>query len=361
VTFDVGIETEFRTLLNQEKTQRSQSANLLFNYVTLGVPLAKDKKGLTKWGLAFGLRPYTRINYNLYQEERLPGLDSTRSFYGGSGGSYRAFISTGFRIGPLSIGINGGYLFGQQDISNRRTWINDTIFYFNSNHQTYTSFQKFTFDGGFQFRQKLGKNLVAKIGANAYLGGTMDAKQDVYAETFIYDASSGTDSVDVVYRESNIPTDITLPGGFTAGLIIENESKWLVGAEYEQMNWDDFRLSGQKDQVATSGILRVGGQFIPSVTDNKRYFRRITYRAGFYTGKDYVVVNDIQLPIWGVTAGIGLPVRRWNAYSNQFTNLNLSFEYGSRGNSQVPLKENLFRINAGFSLSDIWFIKRKYN
>jgi hypothetical protein len=361
VTFDVGIETEFRSLLNESRTQRSQSANMLVNYVAVGIPLAKDKKGSTNWGLAFGLRPYTRVNYNLFENGRLPNIDSVRNFYEGSGGLYRAFLSTGYRIGNFSVGINAGFLFGQQDIASRRTWVNDTTFYMSSNHVTNTSYQKFAFDGGFQYKQKLGKKLIARIGATGFMGNTINAKQDVLRETFIFDVDGGLDSVDVVYRENNLPSEITMPAGYTAGLIIEEENKWLLGVEYENIYWDDFKINGLKGPVANSHQWRFGGQFIPSVTDAKRYLRRVTYRAGFFTGKDYVVVNGVQLPVWGITAGVGLPVRRWNVYSNQFTNINLSFEYGSRGNDQVPLKENLFRVNAGLSLSDIWFIKRKYN
>ena len=47
VTFDVGVEMESRSLLNPSKTLKSQSGYLLFNYVAIGLPLAKDKKGLT--------------------------------------------------------------------------------------------------------------------------------------------------------------------------------------------------------------------------------------------------------------------------------------------------------------------------
>ena len=45
---------------------------------------------------------------------------------------------------------------------------------------------------------------------------------------------------------------------------------------------------------------------------------------------------------------------------NQATFINLAIEYVKRGNNDNQLKENLFRFSLGFSLSDIWFIKRKY-
>ena len=59
--------------------------------------------------------------------------------------------------------------------------------------------------------------------------------------------------------------------------------------------------------------------------------------------------------------GFGLPVRRYNQYSNQYTTLNLALEYSNRGNDNSALRENAFRVSLGFSLSDVWFIKRRYN
>jgi hypothetical protein len=63
----------------------------------------------------------------------------------------------------------------------------------------------------------------------------------------------------------------------------------------------------------------------------------------------------------GVTLGMGLPLRNFSRQSQyQATVINLAFEFVKRGNNDNLLKENLFRVSAGFSLSDLWFIRRKY-
>ena len=107
-------------------------------------------------------------------------------------------------------------------------------------------------------------------------------------------------------------------------------------------------------------MFRMGAQWTPDLT-TKKYLNRITYRLGFYTGKEYVKVNGEQLPIWAGTVGFGFPVRRWNNYSNQFTVINTSLEYGKRGNNNMPVTENFFRLNVGLCLSDLWFNKRKFD
>lgn len=361
VTFDVGMEMELRTLLNPDKSQRSQSTNLLFNYVAIGVPLAKDKKGRTKWGLAFGLRPYTRVNYKILDEGRVPGVDSSNTIYEGSGGGYRAYAGTGYRIGGLSLGINAGFLFGQQDINTQRTLVSDTVFYFNSMQETRTSYNRFGVDGGLQYRIKFGKTTSATIGANGFLGNTVNATQDRLRQTFLYNSSGAIDSIDVVERSTQNKGTVQLPAGYTAGLVFEKENKWLLGAEYEAVNWSEFTYYGITQTLANANMLRVGGHFIPNSVDAKSYFSRVTYRGGFYTGKDMVVVNGTQLPVWGVTLGFGLPIRRYNIYSNQYTSINTSLEFGRRGNAQVPITENFIKFNVGLSLSDLWFIKRRYD
>jgi hypothetical protein len=58
---------------------------------------------------------------------------------------------------------------------------------------------------------------------------------------------------------------------------------------------------------------------------------------------------------------MGLPIAISRQAPNQLTVVNIAFEYMKRGNNDNLLKENAFRLSLGFSLSDFWFIKRKYD
>jgi hypothetical protein len=58
---------------------------------------------------------------------------------------------------------------------------------------------------------------------------------------------------------------------------------------------------------------------------------------------------------------MGLPLRNYNRQNEQYTLINLAFEFIKRGGNDNVLKENLFRLSAGFSLSDLWFTKRRYD
>jgi hypothetical protein len=361
VTLDFGMEGEGRTIRNADKSDSYRSGNLIYNYLALGVPLKKNKKGFSTWGMALGLRPISRMNYKIQDYDRLPGIDSVGTLYEGSGGANRAFLGTGFRFGGFSAGFNAGFTFGQFTVSSRRSFVNDTVYYFQSNYLTNTSYNSFSMDGGLSYQTFVGRRYQARIGASGFLGGSVNAYRDVVKHTYVLNASGGTDTVDIVERQTNQPGTMELPWGYTAGIVFQNPDKWLIGIDYETANWSSYSSYGQKDQLGNLAIIRVGGQIIPNITEARNFFRRVSYRAGFYFGNDYVKTADGQLPIWGVTLGMGFPIRRWNLYSNQFTNVNTSFEFARRGNDKSPISEQLFRINVGLSLSDIWFIKRKYD
>jgi hypothetical protein len=95
-------------------------------------------------------------------------------------------------------------------------------------------------------------------------------------------------------------------------------------------------------------------------TLRRNYWSNVIYRAGFSIGPDYIKIGN-KLPQFGASFGMSLPIGNYNRLSpGQVTRIHLAFEYGKRGNNSNVLKENLFRASLGFSLSDFWFIKRKY-
>jgi hypothetical protein len=93
----------------------------------------------------------------------------------------------------------------------------------------------------------------------------------------------------------------------------------------------------------------------------KSYFTRVAYRAGIFAGPDYINVRQ-KLPLFGASFGMALPITGENRFNRgQASILNLSLEYIRRGNTDNLVHENMFRVSLGFSLSDIWFTKRRYD
>lgn len=380
---DVGINFDSRTLKDPAFAERFTATNALFSYVQVGVPLKQN------WGLSFGLRPISRISYKIRRRELLidpntsQPIDSAETLFTGSGGSYLASIGTGFSIyrrmkqgkkgefkgkdigeEKLSVGFTAGYLFGEKDYSTKRTLFNDTVAYNQANYETITNFGNLNFSAGIQYRVPLKKNMVLTIGAYGAWGQSVNATQDVLRETFVFDASIGEVRLDSVSDKREIKGKIELPSSVTAGFVLQKyavinkEGGWLVGVDFVKQNWDNYRFYGQFDSVQSKWEIRVGGQINP--IPKRNYFSNISYRFGFFMGPDYIKVGK-KLNQIGGSFGLGLPLATTRQAPNQATVINLAFEYGKRGNNSNILSESLFRVSLGFSLSDFWFIKRKYD
>jgi hypothetical protein len=368
---DVGINIENRTLSEPNKIGKFTASNALFSHVQVGVPLRPN------WGLSFGLRPIARVSYKVVSRERLIdpntglGIDTAQTLNEGDGGAYLASIGTGWRIrlgtySSFSFGVNGGYLFGKKDYSSRRSIFNDSLEYNSGNFQTKTSYGNLYGNAGLQFATRVAKDLYLNVGAYGNWKQNLNARQDIIRETFFFDGNSGNVRIDSVSVKNDVKGTIIYPTNITGGFVLEkevnpseNKGGWLVGVDFSQNKWSEYRFYGQTDPtIQDKWELRVGGQLRPVPKTN--YFSNVAYRAGFFIGEDYIKVQK-KLPLLGFSLGAGLPIRNYNRQSpGQATIINLGLEFIKRGNNDNLLKENLFRVSLGLSFSDFWFVRRKY-
>lgn len=376
VTYDLGISVDKRVLKSASPTATYNSTNFIPSYIQLGVPINRKKK----IGLALGLKPITRISYSIIESGRLPNVDSIETIYEGSGGLNQVFVGIGKKWKNLSFGLNTGYSFGRKEINTRTSLINDTVLYYRGLSGSTTSFGGMFLEGGLQYEAKLGvkENISKKsrdiyllrLGVNGSLKQQLNASQDKNYETFIYDASGGDLKVDSVSIQKNISGKIIYPSTYSAGIMLHKAyaddrrtvDRWMLGAEFTMQNWkDEYSFYNEKDKLINSWILRAGAQITPDVANGKSYWSRVTYRAGFFTGKDYINADGNELKLLGATFGLGFPIRKWRTYDNQFSLINTAIEFGKRGSNVNNITESFFKFSVGLSLSDVWFIKRKYD
>jgi hypothetical protein len=361
-SFNLGFEIDSRTLRSPARANKFTASSAIISYIQLGIPLSRKKQ----IGLNLGLRPLSRINYKIqitekysYPDPSIPA-DSINNLFEGTGGTYEAFAGIGKAFKNFSAGVNVGYFFGTKDYSTRKTFLNDTVQYYKSNYETKTHFGGFLINAGVQYQANLTKKTKLIVGAYGNLRQTFNGRQDIIRETFSYDASGGIYSIDTVEAKKDVAGKIEYPSNIGVGFTLERQDKWLIGADFSTTSWSGYSFFGAKDLVRNSWSIRVGGQFVPAAFNPKGYWNHVSYRAGFNFGPDYIKADGKNLNQLGISLGAGLPVRK-NPYTNQFTYVNLGFEYGKRGNNTNLLRENMFRISVGFTLSDLWFIKKKYN
>ncbi|MGZ5189404.1 MAG: hypothetical protein ACXWCZ_00210 [Flavisolibacter sp.] len=383
VILDVGINFSNRTLIEPNTPNKFTSSDLLFSYLQVGIPLKQN------WGLSFGIRPVSRISYLINQEEVLKNpidpfdtISNTITQFKGSGGSYLPSIGTGYgfnlhtaetndykKTNTISLGVNAGYLFGSRENTILRNFIDTSTSFYSSEHTTNSSFGNIFFNSGLQYQfenlnKKDKKNTIIRFGISGNWKQNLKGAKDSLRQTYVMGGSGETIQIDSVYEQKDISGEIVYPGSLKVGFVvhsndIETGKSWLFGADYTKSKWSEYRFFGQTDAVQDSWQINVGGQFYPRPKTN--YFSRVVYRLGFYTGKDYIKVQN-ELPLFGISYGMGLPIGGFNRLNrNEFSMLNLAFDFVKRGNNDNLLKENMFRVSAGFNLSDLWFIKKKYD
>ena len=361
-TLDIGLEYDGLNLKSKNPQGNFKSNNAIVPYLEFGFPLLRGNKKAQKnkisWGMAFGLKPISKINYKIGSSAF--STDSSLTSYEGSGGVNEAFIGTGMRFHNFSIGFNTGYLFGDKTYDTRLAFNNDSLNYYKTHYGSHTRFGGMFLDAGLQYVARLNKTSALTFGAYGTLGKEYNASKDLLLETYNYNAQ--TEVPQAIDTVSYIPSQkgkVKMPSTFGGGLAFSNEHL-LVGADYETTQWSNYRFFGEKDYVKNSWTAKVGLQYWPATTGSTGYFNFVKYRAGFSFGQDYIDIEN-SLPVYSVSVGGSFPLKlKHSFYDHQYSIMNFTFEYGSRGNNNNNLTESIYKVSLGFSLSDIWFLRQKY-
>lgn len=374
VTYDLGITIDSRTLRENTSTAKYNSTNFSPSYLAVAAPLSSKRR----LGVSFGFRPITRINYSVVRNERLSNIDSMQTLFEGSGGLNQVYLGVGKKWKGFSVGITTGYNFGRKETSTKRAFINDTVAYYKSNYSVTTSFGGAFLSGGFQYEIKLDSSFnkrtemtdlyFLRLGGTVALGQKLYAQQSFVKETFDYDNAGGVYKVDSISSGTNVKGRIQIPTTYTAGFLIQKSSLdaanaydiWSVGAEFTTAKWSEYSFYNQKDATVDNWQLKVGGSWVPNPKNVRSYWSRVNYRAGLNIGKDYINADGKELKTFGLSLGFGLPVRPAR-FSYQFTTIHTAIEFGKRGSAANSVTENYFKLSFGLSLSDLWFIKRRYD
>ncbi|MEN9697093.1 MAG: hypothetical protein RLZ56_514 [Bacteroidota bacterium] len=376
-TFDLAVNLTNATLKSENPTLRYQSAYFVPNYLSVGMPIDKVKK----IGMAFGLRPLSQINYSIVEPKLLSSGDSLYNNYTGQGGLNQAYIGFGKSWKHISLGFNTGYNFGKKNIENIKTfqYNADSTAFYQSKASTNT-----LYGGVFLQLGVLGEYTLQTVnhtiatdkteyslsyGGTFTLNQNMSAKQDILRTTGAY-SSTVEVPLDTVSLTSGIAGKVNLPATITTGIALHKKEisnrgsydQWVLGIQYDMANWKDkYSFYGETDQLSNAHMMRVGLQFCPNAFDYENYWSTVIYRAGFNTGKDYINYDQNGMNVTTFTVGAGFPVRKYRSYDYQFSLINLALQFGKRGSSANAYQESFLQFTVGYSLSDVWFNKRKYD
>ena len=166
------------------------------------------------------------------------------------------------------------------------------------------------------------------------------------------------------------------PWTYSVGVAWEHAERLTLAADFTFEQWGkcttpQFDATAKTLSPAT-GIyenrfrVNTGLEYVPARYD-RRYSKRINYRAGAFYSSPYVKVNGMQgHREFGLTAGIGLPLTNTithmtvqNIYTPSYLNIGVQWTNRSASSSSL-ITENIIQLNIGVTFNERWFQKWKF-
>lgn len=346
--YQVGLEGVRVNVRNDSLSNRTGTMGL--SYLNIGFPVNKHL------GFSFGLSPFTRGKYGMQQSDSLPGISKVLYNYYGGGGVQQIYVGAAYKFRHISFGLSTGYTFGNVVRTSEANFI-DTLKIISSNISGRTNVGGVFLQLGTLISQTIKGETRVTFGATYQLAQNLNAKKETYWKSFIGDVlePSYEYKVDSVVE---LKGKVRLPARIGLGLMLSQGEMWKAGLDFVSANWSNYRYYDQADSTGQYWMLKLGGAITPEANTGSQLWKRLTYRAGAYIGKDIFRFRQTSLPVNGVTVGLGYPVRRTNMSIGQ---INASLDLGKRGTlDQGLLSEGYTRFTIGVTLNDKWFIPRKY-
>ena len=351
--FDFGL-TGFQNTYYSDESEASMG-NLNFHHIALAFPVTKW------WKASAGVYPYTSVGYNIKEPLDIIGIGITDHFYDGNGGLNKFYIGNAVQFfNRLSIGFNMNYVFGYIYYAKKlgmstdpaiaiprtenRLIIGDMMYQLGIQY-TQTFSEKYFITVGSTFENKSNIKTTSHLLSELYFPG----RSTMIGDSILLSTSY------LVSRES-IEGAITYPGNLGLGISFGIKNILTVTGDYYMQDWSKSMIMGRSDSLVNSNSTHFGLEYTPSPASIRSYLGRVHYRFGSYLTNSYISIRGEQIKDYGMTFGVGLPLR------NTKTTFNIGSVIGQRGTLNNNLiKENYVIMHIGITLHDIWFYKRKYD
>jgi hypothetical protein len=313
----------------------------LFKGVTFGFPVS----AVNKISLAFGVVPYSRINYEVIENIVDSTTGNYNSTYLGKGGLSKIFIGSSYQLpGEFLIGATLEYYFGNIKYTSKLAF--EDASYFPAEYEVNFAPKGFGTTIGL-ISPNMSDLLNSSSISNLRLGLSTNIVGKLNTDTsFVSRSSSIVDSI------STGKTKLEVPMRLNAGLHIAFVNVYNLALDYFYQPWTEFKLS-QINQSNLSDVHRVslGFEYRPQRVPGITFWEQIMFRMGLSYEMSQYNFNGNELRQYAVFGGFALPLSPENT-------IDLGFEYSVRGTKEDNLlQENFLRINVGISFGDIWFIR----
>lgn len=305
------------------------------------------------WKMGLYLIPYTDVAYRASNfRVNDPNIGETQLTHQGVGGLNRFGWGNSFGWGPVAVGINLNYQFGNVEETSSLVFKDDSLASDAASSRTVrsTRLDGLAIDVGLLYSQRIGRGRLT-VGASYSLAANMHSKR--YTIGTAYYSASSFDTA--FYKERKAGT-VVVPGKLRVGLSYENNTDWLVGVDFTYAWWSDYSDFGKKyDYFKNTYTIAVGAE-LKNNYQSASAMRRVAYRLGGRYGTFYTDFDGKNMAGFAINLGVGIPVRGTRSM------INIGLEYGKAGNEKKgQIREDCFKLGVSFSSVETWFVKRKYD
>ena len=345
--FNIGGNQKFTTLKTSEEEAKGSTTTL--DYLAVGLPMGK-------LAMSFGLMPYSSVGYKTgFTDYTTAEIGEGR--YEGSGGINRGFVAAGYQItDKLSLGIDVNYNFGK--ITTEAIEItSDEPDHYDSMETNETNLKGLGVNLGASYTTKLKNDLELTSGLTYSPEINLSSENNRRISSIKFNSNGQVAGERDVIESNTNGLGIKLPSKLTIGAGLGKPRKWFAGIDISTIGTNKLNnrtFNNSETDFKSATRVALGGFYIPKYNSLTNYGSRVTYRAGMRYENTGLVIRNEDINEFGISFGVGLPVGR------KLSNVNIGFEYGSRGTTSSNLvKENFINLNISLSLNDKWFQKRK--
>ena len=327
------------------------SGGLGINHFSMLFPLTPGKSGLS-----MGFLRNANTNYSLKKNSIDNTFGSFSNQLAGSGNTYQAYIGTGFRIKNLKLGANLGFVFGQTEHTNDIVFPDSTHIPRLVNRNTVSEFG-IQYTLGAQYEWQIAKEKQAVIGMY-YTSALSKSGTNELKKQNAFDRSGITEFITL--KDSSFTIDLPKYSKLGIGVSLINNKTTLIGTEFTLESFSGFQSKLTNQNLLDAWHIHLGAEYKPFMSrdvDARKYFNRLTYRAGAVIGKSEQnfagTLNDIKF-----MGGATLPV-----FGRNIGYITLGAEYGIRGfgGEKNQLSENYLSIHMIVTFADKWFLRQKFD
>jgi len=297
-----------------------------------------------KTGFAFGIQPYSTVNYQYSEIAKITdGNESYLKYTEGTGGLNQFFVSVGRSFGKhVSAGLTSSWLFGS--LQRNTTYYSSSLALdiLKEDRDFYTGGN---FKAGLQFyseeksirpwKHTIGLTGTISTGLNGQLTSTYTKNSTLL----------------VKYLTDNRRFELPLQAGFSYTATRKNKLSFSAEANYYYWKYQD--LAYKNSYTAPGFRLSAGMDYSFKKNTYQGLLEKTFLGWGVHAEESYMRINGKPLRDYSVSFGGGFsPARTISLYGG--------VELGIKGDRAGQYKENYTQFIFGITVKDIWLGTKKF-